>query len=524
VGTKTFLLGEVARSESDLIGSGNAGRVELRHKGETTDARVYIGKTDPTFTNNASLLMPGRVEGGMKVTQKLAPTVSLIGQGVISEDVSQHGSRKGVRVDVEKAFGNYRVELGFRHSEETQTPATPSMRGLTPNEVTSLRAKFTAPVPKVKNASLYGEYENDVVEPDKRMVAVGADYQTGSRSKLYARHEFISALGGPFELNTVQRHNRTVAGMETEYMKDGQLFNEYRMRDALTGREAEAATGLRNLWHVAEGVRLNTTFERVSPFTGSAQSTESTAGTAAIEVTPDADWKATARLELRTSTATDSLLNTLAYARKLSRDWTFLGRTILFLSESKGSAGAAHNQGRIQLGMAYRQTAKDIWNGLIKYEVKYEEGAVKPGADVRRKVHMLTGDANYQPTADWVFNLHYAGKLAIEDLGRASLTSHAHLAGTRALYQLTKRWDVGLNGNALFDGDLRSVQFAAGPEVGFTLRANARVGLGFNVIGFRDEDLAEDGFTNPGLFVSLRLKFDEGLLGRGNNSRQPAKP
>ena len=86
-------------------------------------------------------------------------------------------------------------------------------------------------VPMLRNASVYGEYENDVVKTGNRMIAVGADYQLGNKSRFYARHEFISALGGPFELNSMHSTHH-VAGLETDYMKDGQLFNEYRARSA----------------------------------------------------------------------------------------------------------------------------------------------------------------------------------------------------------------------------------------------------------------------------------------------------
>ena len=522
VAEKTFLMAEVAQSESDLIGTGQAGRVELRHKGDKTDARVYFGKTEPTFTNNASILLPGRIEGGLKITQKLNEKTSLVTQGIWTEDAANHGSRKGVRVDVERAFGPYRLELGARHSEETVHPASPTTFGVTPNEVNSVRAKFSMPVPMLRNASVYGEYENDVVKTGNRMIAVGADYQLGNKSRFYARHEFISALGGPFELNSMQQHNTTVAGLETDYMKDGQLFNEYRARSAFNGREAEASTGLRNLWNVAEGVRVNTSLERISPFNGGNQN-EATAVTGAIEYTPDALWKATARLELRTSTPNDSLLNTLGYARKVSRDWTFLSKTILLLVDNKAPGAGDKNQGRLQMGMAYRQTDKDVWNGLVKYEYKYEEDASQPASKLRRTVNILSLDVNYQPTTDWILSTHYAGKYALENFDEGDQAYHAHLIGGRISYELTRRWDIGLNANTLFSGDLRSQQYGFGPEIGFLVKANLRIAVGYNFLGFRDEDLATDGYTNPGFFINLRLKFDETLFGKGNNTKEKGK-
>ena len=44
-------------------------------------------------------------------------------------------------------------------------------------------------------------------------------------------------------------------GFDLAYFKDGQFFSEYRARDAFSGREAEAAIGLRNRWQLAPGVR-----------------------------------------------------------------------------------------------------------------------------------------------------------------------------------------------------------------------------------------------------------------------------
>lgn len=521
LGKQTYLFGEVAQSDSDVQGTGNAGRVELRHKGEKTDARLYYGRTDDTFTNSSALLMPGRVESGLKLTQRLNETTRLILEGIYTEDSAFGGNRKGARVGVEKAFeGNYRVELGARYSTETGSPASTNMIGATPNEVRSVRLKVTAPVPKLKNASVYGEYENDVTEVDKKMVAFGADYQLKNKGKLYARHEFINAVGGPFELNNFQEQNATVFGADFEYMKDGRYFNEYRARDSFSGRESEAAIGLRNGWNVAEGVKLSTTFERVTPIQGGTMQNESTAATGGIEYTRNPDWKGTARLELRSSDSMDSLLNSLGYARKVSQDWTFLTRTLLYLTDNKTAGSTDRVQGRFQAGMAYRQTETDRWNALGKYEFRFEDGAVSSlfggaiGSSMveRRQVHIVSLDVNYQPTENWILNGHYAGKLAMDSVPVTD-SYHAHLVGGRAIYEITDRWDVGLNANALFSGKLDSIQYGVGPEIGFTLKKNLRVGVGYNVFGFRDRDLSAENYTDRGVYVHLRLKFDERAFG-----------
>ena len=99
-------------------------------------------------------------------------------------------------------------------------------------------------------------------QPTRRVAAIGTQFLISDRVKLYARHEFISSLDGPYALTEGQRSYNTVFGVASSYMKDGDLFSEYRLADAISGREAEAAIGLRNQWTLAEGVRLSTGFER----------------------------------------------------------------------------------------------------------------------------------------------------------------------------------------------------------------------------------------------------------------------
>jgi hypothetical protein len=523
LGKKTFVIGEVARSDAAGI-VGDAARVELRHQTDKTDARIYYGRAENTFSNSAAMLSGGRVEAGVKVSQKVTARDRLLAQAIDTETLGpQNGSRKGVTASIEHVFTNQmRLEVGGRYSTETATPASASTAappGLTPNEVRSARVKFTTPIPKLAKASLYGEYENDVVETENRLAAVGGEYQIRSKSRLYARYEFIDSIGGPFELNNLQSQNTTVVGLDTEYMKEGQLFNEYRMRDAISGREGEAATGLRNQWHVAEGVRLSTGFERVTPVIGDSR-TEATAVTGGIEYTRNPNWKGTARLELRSAEANDSLLNTFGYARKLSRDWTFLGKTIVYLVDGKGPGGGDKTQARIQAGLAYRETKTDRWNALSKYEFKIEDDATQASVDLQRQVHILSLQANYQPTADWIFSGHYAGKLVFEKSNDQDNTYNAHLLSFRVIYELTKRWDVGLNTSALFSGDLRSAQYGIGPEVGFTIRNNLRLGVGYNVIGFHDRDLGAEDYTQKGVYLALRFKFDEELFGLGRKEGQ----
>lgn len=522
LGGGTFLIAEGARSDSLITGSGQqdglAGRVDLRHQSEGTEARVFYGETQDTFVNPASQLNSGRAEGGAKITQRLAPRTQLIGEAVYTAEQSGTGNREGARVDVAHTFHNdVKLTVGARASEETVTPANadaanPGVAAVTPVSVRSVRVRVDTPVPRAPLASVFAEYEQDVLEEDQRVVAAGGNYQISTKTRLYARHELISTLGSPFELNSSQQNNRTVFGLETEYMRDAQFYNEYRVRNAIDGGQSEASTGLRNLWNVADGLRFNTTLERVTPIEG-AGADESTAATLGFDYTKPVDWKATGRVEGRWADTTDSYLNTLGYARKLNEQWTFLGRSIVNVQLNDAVGSADLFQGRLLTGLAWRQSPKDVWNALFRYEYKYEEGSLDLGsADLARQVHTLAASVNYQPERRWIFSGHYATKFVQEtyDVGPDG-EYFGHLLAGRVLFEVNSRWDVGLNLAGSFNDSFHNNQWAIGPEIGRIFNKNVRIGLGYNITGFSDRDF-DTAQTAQGLFLSLRIKFDENLL------------
>ena len=527
----TFLITEGARSENLTDGIGYAGRVELRHKSEKTEARIFYGETEAAFDNPSSQLNAGRSEGGAKVTQQLAPHTQLIGEAVYTADQSGTGEREGARVDVAHTLPNQvKLTTGVRASEETRASATPTPTVPGDVSVRSVRVRVDTPVPYHPQASVFGEYEQDVVNTDQRIVAAGGNYQVTTKTRLYAREEFISTLGGPFELNSSQQNNRTVFGVETEYLKDASFYNEYRVRNAIDGGQSETSTGLRNGWNVADGLRLGTTFERVTPIddgsvTGNATSTESTAATIGADYTRPKNWKATGRLEGRWGDTTDNYLNTLGFARKINPQWTFLTRTIINTQLNEDPATADLWQGRVLTGLAWRQTEEDVWNALLRYEYKYEEGSTSlSSTDLERQVHILATSVNYQPSRQWIFAGHYATKFVSENYAGSPDGDYvAHLFATRAIFEITRKWDAGLNLACTFSDNIHNAQYAVGPEIGYTFVKNVRVGLGYNVVGFTDRDF-DTAATSCGLFLSLRIKFDENLLKWARFDRKEGSP
>ena len=536
---KTFLIAEIAQTNREKIVTGlsegdkqgRAARVEFKHQDANIDANLYAGKAEAGFDNQSSSLSAGRIEIGGKLAYKIDDKTRIKGELLRTEDVVTGGKRDGLLVSAEHAFENgLRAELGIRHARESQssavsgstlTPTPTTAPSAIPTEVTAIRGRLTGDVPGLKDASAYAELEVDPKDTARKIAAVGGEYKLANNGRLYARHEFISSLTGPYGLNTTQRQNSTVFGVNTDYMKDGNLFSEYRVRDAISGGDAEAALGLRNLWTLAEGVKLSTGFERVHALSGNKQS-EATAATFGLEYTANPLWKGSTRLELRDGTTSDSILSTIAIASKLNRDWTFLGRNTLSLIKSKGEQSGENKQDRMQAGLAYRDTDTDVWNALGRIEHRTEKDTTQPGIELKRTIELFSIHANWQPRRPFTFSGRYAAKWSNDQSNGLRTRNNAQLLAGRAIWEIAPRWDVSANISTLIGKGAQSKQYGLGLELGFMVMENLWVAGGYNFFGFRDEDLTAGDYTNKGAYIRLRYKFDEDLFGPKTPANKPS--
>jgi hypothetical protein len=541
IAEKTFVIAEVVRTtrERVLTGEaqsageigGTAKRIEIKHRGSALEAGLFVAKADTGFDNPSASIGKGRTEVGGKLSYRLDEKTRLVGELLSSSEALAHTKRDGVLLTIERSLGaGLRVEAGVRHARDNQPTAAPgnagnagntgntgntgngSTRAIAPKqEVTTVRTRLTGEIPTIKGLSGYAEAEVDVEDSQRKILAVGGDYQLPGKGRLYARHEFISSITGPYGLSNQQRQNATVVGVNTDYMKDGNLFSEYRIRDAISGGDAEAALGLRNTWRVSDGINLQTGFERVHALSGLGTA-ESTALTFGLEYTANPLWKGSSRLEIRDGKTQDSILSTLAIATKLGRDWTFLGRNTYSLIKNKGQANGENKQERLQFGLAYRDTETDQWNALAKVEHRAELDTTQPALVLKRSVDLISLHANWQPVKPFTFSGRYAAKRVSDASNGLTSKTNTQLVGTRAIWEVAPRWDISLNTSTMFTQGKTSKQYGLGVELGFMVMENLWLSAGYNWFGYKDQDLTGGDYTNKGAFVRLRYKFDEDLF------------
>jgi hypothetical protein len=68
---------------------------------------------------------------------------------------------------------------------------------------------------------------------------------------------------------------------------------------------------------------------------------------------------------------------------------------------------------------------------------------------------------------------------------------------------------VGVHGSVLHSWNSDQFDYSTGVSIGCNVVENAWVSLGYNLLGFEDDDFSRGHFTAQGPFVKFRMKFDQ---------------
>ncbi len=382
---------------------------------------------------------------------------------------------------------------------------------------------------------IYGEYMQGQGEDRSakshytvRRAQAGVEHEILPKLRVYARGEHGEGLTSAFgDLSKSERYTLAALGIARDSGEvggawDGRLFSEFRLDQRDIARNTQHVNGLRQTWRPNEYWTVEGTAEMVRS-TGATTTPRAWAVTGGVHYR-DAIWRVSKQLEYRRSqgipvqsstgtSVTDGLqsyLSTLAVARKLDQNWTLLLKNYLLYNQHADHSGQIHYgdswQERFQLGVAWRDSATGMMSHLLRYEFKAESD--RSSKDYNRALaHIFSWHAEYHPTRRLWFNTRLAGKWTHDIVEGQRSNYSAYLAAGRIIYELNDRLDLGLLGSMLYSPQGHAKQYAAGVELGFVLRENVRLGLGYNVRGFDDRDLSADNYTRPGVFVRMDIKF-----------------
>ncbi len=110
-------------------------------------------------------------------------------------------------------------------------------------------------------------------------------------------------------------------------------------------------------------------------------------------------------------------------------------------------------------------------------------------------------------------SLYYGSKLSFDKVNNIDYQSYTDMVGVEYRRYFKKRFDIGLQAYALNSWNSSVHKYSVGPSIGVSPIKNTWVSLGYNFSGFQDKDFSASRYTNNGIFLKLRVSFDEHTLG-----------
>ncbi len=359
---------------------------------------------------------------------------------------------------------------------------------------------------------------NDEVSAFPRRTTIGLDKPIGSIAILSARHEIID---GPNSAD-----NNTSIGITANPWASTTITANTDLLTNDSGRRLGATVGLdqqvklTDKWSASVGVRSRNVFDQQGEFIEVAPDD----AISPIEINEDFDsayiglayktdvTSASARVEGRHSSAGDTWTASTAVARELTEELSFAGSARGLFNETRGTNDAT-SQLDVRLGGAWRPRDEDtiIFDRLDVSHRHNENGERETKIVNNLAVNTMLTD-RLQATAN------YGVKNVRTEIAGQNLKSWNHLLGGEARFDITDSIDIGLRGSMLTSKGTNTTDYSFGPSIGVSPIKNVWVSAGYNFKGFKDDDFEAAEYSREGVYLQMRLKFDQdtarGLLRR----------
>ncbi|MDT8442794.1 MAG: hypothetical protein RQ722_00765 [Desulfuromonadales bacterium] len=497
---------EVARTEKEDAGvdaQGEAYLVELTHESQKTKGKAYFRERDEGFglgqLNDSEEGM--RKYGGL-VSHDLNNHMTAGAEIFHEDNLSTDAKRDVVEVTGTYKGDGYQLRAGARHvadqpEDGSKQQSTQALLGADLNT-------------SVKGVRLSTDFEqsldnNNESEAYPTLLRVGADYKVSERIRLFANQEFTWGDDNDTEA--------TRAGIAVTPWKGGTVETSVEQQINENGQRMFALFGLDQSWRVSKHWALDASLDRsqtIKPATSdsvndnapAAHGTEEDFTSVSVGATYSADkWAWSNRIETRQADSEKKYGVSSRIVAEVTEGVAVSAKASVYINEPENEPSS--NDGVVTLGMAYRPD-DSRWIILERFDFEFEND---PDYHGRRLINHL--HANWYMNRKIQFSLYSGIKYVYDTIGGQSYDGVTDMHAAETRYNVNSRWDIGAHASWLHSWNGNSFDYAAGVSVGYLVRTNTWVSLGYNFKGFEDPDFSAVQYTAEGPYMRFRMKFDQ---------------
>jgi uncharacterized repeat protein (TIGR01451 family) len=358
----------------------------------------------------------------------------------------------------------------------------------------------------------------DEVSAYPQRTTIGVDKNIKDKATVSVRHEILDGAD--------TKSNNTIVGVSSTPWKGTTISANSDLLTNDSGRRLGATIGLDQQiqiddnWSVSGGVRNRNVLDQKGTFIEVAPD----AAISPLEVNEDFTsayvglayrddvMSGSVRLEGRNSSEGDITTVSAGVARELSEELSLAGSARALFNRPDDNLGDT-SQLDVRLGGAWRPRGEET---IIfdRFDLSHDKNVL--GETETKIVNNIA--INQMITDRFQATANYGVKHVRTEIGDKKLKSWNHLLGGEARFDITERIDVGLRGTYMTSDGTNTAQYSFGPSIGVSPAKNIWISAGYNVKGFKDDDFEAAEYSRKGVYLQMRLKFDQntarGLLRR----------
>lgn len=523
LGAGTELRLEYAISDDvATAGMREAKLAELVHTSRTVSGEAYYREEEAGFglgqtNSNTNSVRRYGLRGSIRLSEFTTEDAARRGVRTLDtaiyreENLTTGDTRDAGEITVKHQSARFSLAAGLRAARDNLVG-----RGLRESVLALARANYS--IPRFGLSMLVSHEQpisgDDAVSDFPTRTLVGLDKTLGSRATLNMRHEITetglnraqnTAFGltvNPWRGSSISASSDLVQSQSLRRL-GATLTLDQELR--LSERWA-ASIGVRNRRILARSVGVMDEFIQVAPDTAVSPleiNEDYSAAYVGLAYRDDI-MVASIRGETRQTVSEDTYIVTASVARELSERLSMAGSSRVTVRNPE--TGESGEQVDVRLGMAWRPDG----HGVVILN-RTDFGMQTGGGQATRTKWVNNLTSNIMLRENWEMSLNHGIKYVSEDFAFGQETALVNLVGAETRFDLSQYIDLGLSGSILFDDD-GSRHYSYGPSLGFAPMDNVWMSVGYNFEGFEDADFAAAEQSREGVFMKLRMKFDEHTL------------
>lgn len=479
---------------------GDAQRVNIEHTwGGRRDYRTVMtwARASNGFDNPAAGISQGREEWRIEHRQPVGNTIKATVEASRSRSLSENDRNTSASLMLEKTFSTWSLTAGGRHvrsQDQTQNLIFNTF-------LLGAEKRFT-----LKNGlrgSFGVDYEQDVDTSDRYRLGLSGRLQLHKHVSAYARYELDQGLSFQSYEIDANRNRLFTAGIESDILPSTKLYSEYRLKGNVGSNSVETASGVRGRYEIKPKLTISPALEVIDVMRGT-NADDSIALSLGVADNRNPNRKLSAQAEVRETESSRYYGFRGTVAQRLNVDWTGLLREEF--TRQTPDTGELTSRHRMTIGFARRPKRSNEQHGLYMANWKIDYGP-QDGQD--RTTYLISTHQNRQIASNANLSGRFGARWTNIDFDNGRISSQVLMGDVRATFDIRRRWELDLRGGWLGTGGPHDGRYSFGFGLAWIAERNLRLGIRYNVVGFREDDLDEQGYNAQGVGIGLQIKFDE---------------